>query len=87
MTDRKYQDYSEAELLELKRDLEGLRDQAEREREAYTRQWSPIPDSVWTSEDYVMFSERISNHDNALSAIRNEFAERRKEREARRLER
>jgi hypothetical protein len=81
MSNREYQYYSEAELLELKRDLERLRTQAERERDAYTRQWSPIPDSVWTSEDYMMFSQRISNHENALSAIRNEFAERRRERE------
>ena len=88
MADRKYQDYSEAELFELKRELEKARNRAERYREDYVKQFEGSgSDWVWTSEDYNMYSQVIQNHSDALYKVEDEFAIRRKEREARRRQR
>lgn len=85
MSERQYANYSQGELFELKRDIGKLRRQAERQRDAYTRQFQGSgSDWVWTSEDYLMFSQRIKNHDDTLYEIQKELAfrrERRKERQ------
>ena len=88
MADREYQDYSDAELFELKRELERARNQAERDREAYVKQFEGSgSDWVWTSEDYNLYSQVIQNQSDALYKVEDEFANRRKEREARRRQR
>jgi hypothetical protein len=92
MPDREYQDYSEGELHELRRDFEKSRARCVAERNSYTKQFAAsASDWVWTSEDYVGFTERISNFSKGISAIDAEFSRRREahreEREAREAQR
>jgi hypothetical protein len=88
MPDGEYQDYSENELRELRRDFEKSRARSVAERNAYTKHFAASASNwVGTSEDYVGFTEVISNFSKRISAIDAEFSRRRADRGARREER
>jgi hypothetical protein len=82
MSERRYENYSEGELFELKRDIERSKRQTQRQQDNFVRinTRGTGYDWVWTSEDYLGYSEVIRNHDNTLYEIQKELAVRRENR-------
>jgi hypothetical protein len=75
--ERPYRDHSESELNRALKDYRSLRRQAERDQDSYVRQWKPVPDWVWSSEDYVEYDRQMRVYDQHIRTIEREFQLRR----------
>jgi hypothetical protein len=78
MTDRPYQAHSEAELLELRRSLQGSIGTAEREKNDCMRQNAGV--AFWKSEGFKEIEDKIGRLWSEDSAIQAELTRRRNER-------
>ena len=88
MTDRPYRDYSEAELIEFRRNAEKQSAAASRERERFlTQNARGAGNDAWILEDsdYRSICEGMDNWSEMLSQLNAEFVARQNERKTRRL--
>jgi hypothetical protein len=87
MNDRRYQDYSEHELLKKQRDLERRREQISAEQDDFIKGFAGSPAYAIGTQNYQELTEQGLTIDQDLREIVNEFSMRHNEAKARRLKR
>jgi hypothetical protein len=86
MTDRPYRDYSQAELIEIRRNLQKASRAADRERQEFLRKFAGKRDDSWilADDDYRAIGNQIERCREDLVKVEAEFRARRDAKAARR---